>query len=351
MPIHEQIHVKEFISQHLEGRLRLNATGNSGAHTDFILAAARKRGLTVKKVDPGFYFYENNSVVGAVRNMLTSLVSSTAHTICNNKRLTKEMLEASSVATPKGEAFSAENIDQAREYFESLQVPAVVKPFGGGAGNGVSCGIRTQDHFNSAWDAATAARGTGTGIIVEEYVSGVDIRAYVVGSRVVAAATRLPAFVVGDGVRAISDLVEVKTTERQQNAYLRRMPLTVDEIWLEGSGYTSRSIPPAGEVVTLNSTVNIHQGGEHVDVTDIMCAELKELAVSAAAAIPGLGAAGIDLLVKSPADHEGAVVLEANTKANISVHHLPAYGSAIDVGGSIVDEMLRHHRIREAISM
>jgi hypothetical protein len=35
------------------------------------------------------------------------------------------------------------------------------------------------------------------------------------------------------------------------------------------------------------------------------------------------------------------VVLEANTAANITVHHLPAYGDAVDVGGALVDEMIR----------
>jgi D-alanine-D-alanine ligase-like ATP-grasp enzyme len=91
---------------------------------------------------------------------------------------------------------------------------------------------------------------------------------------------------------------------------------------------------------------NLHVGGENVDVTHLAQPDLLRLAIDATRAIPGLNVAGVDLIAPSINSVEGAVVLEINDNANISVHHFPAYGMPQDVAGAIVDEMIAAAGVR-----
>lgn len=314
---------------------------NGGGHTAFILDAARRRGLHTVDIGMGHYFYRGDVLVGGTRQMLTSLVSSLAVSACNSKAETKELLQASGVARPRGVSLKASALDLGLEYFESTTAPVVVKPGSGAGGSGVTCGVQTIAEFRDAWARASEHVLPSASILVEDHVVGLDVRAYVVAGRVVAAATRLPAYVVGDGRSSIAALLEEKSAVRARNAYLRRMEIVVDEARLRRLGLTLSSVPAEGSVTVLNETASLHQGGENVDVTPLLCEELEDLAVRAATAIPGLAVAGIDLLVQSLHSPEGSVVLEANSKANISIHHLPAHGRPVDVGAALVDEMIR----------
>ena len=177
-------------------------------------------------------------------------------------------------------------------------------------------------------------------LLMEDQVDGFDIRAFVVGGRVAAATTRVNAHVVGDGRLSISALIAEKQVWRDQHAVLRKRSLTVEAAVLARAGRSIDDVPEAGEVVVLNSSSNLHTGGENVDITDLAHPGLLDLAVEVTRAIPGLGIAGVDLMARDIDSPDGAVVLEANVTANIRVHHYPAYGQSRDVAGAIVDAMI-----------
>lgn len=310
-------------------------------HRAYVVQAAKTRGLEVRDFGTGRYFYRDGRLIGGMQNLVTSLVSSIAVSACRSKEVTKELLEAAGVATPAGIVLKTSDLELGLSYLGSAAGLLVVKPSAGSAGDGVTCSVSGNDEFRDAWSRASAGRPSASSILIEEQIVGLDIRAYVVGDRVVAAATRLPAHVVGDGRQTIAELIKAKSAERAKNAYLAKFPLIVDADHLARVGHSMTTIPEHGAVALLNETANLHQGGENVDVTQFISDDLKDLAVRAARAIPGLGAAGIDLMVRTLDSSDGAVVLEANTAANITVHHLPAYGDAVDVGGALVDEMIR----------
>lgn len=340
MSVYWHEHAKAFIAANNLTSQNFRAHAARGSHTDYVLAAARDRGLRVEKLGMGHYFYQDDKIIGGMRSMLPSVVSSIAVSISANKTLTKSFLDSAGVPTPQGKSFKVKDFENASDYFQTFTSPVVVKPVDGSAGDGVSSGVASHEQFLRAWDRAARATVSYGSVLIEKHIAGIDVRAFVVGSRVVAAATRLPVFVIGDGKKTISTLVEEKRSLRDTNAYLTRMPIVIDDEWLETTGLSLEYVLRDGEVSILNPTVNLHQGGENIDITDQLCPELQEIAVRAAESIPGLRVAGIDLLVRSPHTAEGAVVLEANTKANIAVHQLPAYGDAVNVGPAIVDEML-----------
>jgi cyanophycin synthetase len=187
---------------------------------------------------------------------------------------------------------------------------------------------------------AEQAAGKDPSLVLEEQVDGVDIRAYVVGRRVAAAATRIHAHVVGDGRQTITELMAEKRQWRDQHVVLGDRPFTVDPAVLARAGRTINTVPDDGEVVVLNGLANLHAGGENVDVTELAHPDLLQMAVDAVRAVPGLGVSGVDLLVPDIRSADGAVVLEHNIEANSRVHHCPAYGKSRNAAAAMVDEMI-----------
>lgn len=313
---------------------------DSTGHVDRIRRAAKERGLSARTVGKTVYFYDGPRPVGGTTGMLSSLIGRQADDVCRSKKLTKQMLEAAGIPTPAGIALGSDQLDEALTHLRAVGRPSVLKPSSGGRGAGITCGIASEDELRSAWETAERAAGTNPTFVLEEHLGGVDIRMYVVGRRVVAAATRINAYVIGDGRHSIAELVELKQKMRAKNAYLAKRPISVDTALLTRDERTLDDVPAADEVVVLNSISNLHVGGENVDVTELVHPDLCRLAVDAVRAIPGLGTAGVDLLTPDVGSADGAVVLEVNVRANIRVHHQPAYGRPRDVAGAIVDEML-----------
>lgn len=70
-------------------------------------------------------------------------------------------------------------------------------------------------------------------------------------------------------------------------------------------------------------------GGDTIDLTDEIHPTVKELALKAINAIPGLAIAGIDFMTKdlfSPQTPETYSVVEVNHNAEFGIHHFPMVG-------------------------
>lgn len=320
-------------------------------HVPLIQDAAKDRGLSSKKVGDTTYFYDGRLAVGGVhKHRMTTLVGREAITICDSKAQTKQMLQAAGLPTPSGIVLGPDRFNEALAHVLAAG-PSALKPSYGMRGRGVTCGIATEEELRAAWETAGRAVTERSPLFVlEEQIEGIDIRVFVVGRRVVAAATRLPAHVVGDGQRSIATLIELKQQRRLENAYLAGWHLTVDTALLARTGRTLADIPATNEVVVLNGVANMETGGENVDVTELVHPDLMSLAVEATRALPGLRVAGVDLMAPDLGSVDGAVILELNAGANIGLHHCPAYGRPRDVAGAIVDEMIASSGARRRLS-
>ncbi len=318
----------------------LHVSTDAAGHIDLIRGAATSRGLSIKKIGRTTYFYDGRLPVGGIAKWVPTLVNAEALAVTHSKDLTKQMLEAAGLPTPAGIAVGPDQFDEAAAHLAAARQPLVLKPSVGTRGDGITTWITTEDDLRAAWSAAERPPGKDPTLVLEAQAEGVDVRAYVVGRRVAAAATRIHAHVVGDGRQSITDLMAVKQKLRDQHIVLRKQPFTVDLDLLARGGRTLDTVPDDGEVVVLNGVSNISVGGESVDVTEIAHPGLFQMAVDAARAIPGLGVAGIDLLAPDITSTDGAVVLEANVQANVRPHHCPAYGRPRDVAGAIIDEMI-----------
>lgn len=338
--------VKNFIRDYIiSPGLSLNRTNKDGNHDGFIALAAKQAGLQSMRIKNGRYFFDADRCIGAVNDMRTSLVSSIAVSVCSRKEVSKALFTEAGIPTPTGADFGLSDYEQAHAFFTACPGPMVVKPTSAAAGRGVSVGITRDSDFEIAWGKAKKASPAFGRILVEHFIQGIDVRASVIAGEAVAASTRVPPFVVGNGEDTLESLVSQAQYARNNHKYLSRMPIVVDPNSLRLQGYELESIPDEGEIVVVNMTVNMHQGGTNMDITDILSNELKELAVRTAAAVPGLLVSGIDLIVENLSETDKAFVLEANVAANISVHHIPGYGEPVNVADHIITAMKRINRL------
>lgn len=265
-------------------------------------------------------------------------VSEEAFEICNDKDLTKHYLQKHNVPVPVGEMFEEDvKEEEIVAYGLKLGFPLVVKPTDGNAGKGVFANIQSEKELREIIPHIRNELGFSN-IIVEKYIPGEEFRIVVIEDRVLGAINRRPANVIGDGVSTIRQLIKEKNKIRKINPHLTSRLIKVDkevELLLEEKGYTLDSVPRKGELVYLREKSNLSAGGDAVDVTEQLTPQLKEIAINAGKAIPGLKHYGVDMIVND--DRTKGVILEVNSRPGLGGHLFPGEGKARDFAKDIID--------------
>lgn len=326
----------------VEKLLALSDEYRLGPSTGAIVEAARKRRIPVIRITPtgsllqlGYGVHQRR-----IQASETSLTSSIAVDICQDKPLTNQMLRTVGVPVPEGETVHSE--DEAWAVAQAVGLPVVIKPADGNQGKGVSVNLNSEKSIRTAYEIAHSIKGNG--VLVEQYIEGADHRLLVVNGKMVAAARREPAQVKGDGQHTVAELVEEMNKDPRRrpghSSTLTRIRLdAAAELVLEQQGLTTASIPEAGQTVLLRNNSNLSTGGTAIDVTDVthpLNAQLAELA----AQILALDVAGIDIVCKDisrPLSEQRGAIVEVNAAPGLRMHLSPAEGQPRDVGKAIVD--------------
>ncbi|BBI63742.1 hypothetical protein HSBAA_50480 [Vreelandella sulfidaeris] len=115
-------------------------------------------------------------------------------------------------------------------------------------------------------DAFNIASQRNSSVIVEQYIRGEDHRLLVIDGKLVAAARRRPAHVVGDGVATLQALVDAENHDPRRGVghenLLTQIKLDEQSLRLISQQNLSlKSVIPAGEIVFLKPTANLSTGG------------------------------------------------------------------------------------------
>lgn len=275
-----------------------------------------------------------------------SLTSASALRIAREKHLTSVALTAGGIPAPESHFIRVTSVrdDDVVEIANRIGYPVVIKPSDGGGGAGVFTGIESDGELREYYSHLTERMGFAT-LVLESHIAGnEEIRVLVVGDEVAAACTRIPANIVGDGVSSVRELVEEKNVLRSANPFLSNGPIKLDvEVlgFVSSAGYEVDSVLPEGELLQLRGKVNADSGGETVDVTDSLPDEVARLSVAAVRCIPGLFAAGVDVLLTRGEDGDvcGITVLELNANPQIAVNMYPSEGMGQDVPKIWIDQI------------
>ena len=254
---------------------------------------------------------------------VTDTTGALASRIAHDKALTNALLAR--VGLPGTGSRLCDGEDEAARAALALGFPVVVKPRDGSKGRDVFVHLTDDAQVRDAWRRVSA--GGASGVLVERYVRGDDHRLLVIGGRLVAAARRVPAFVVGDGRRSVRELVAALNRDPRRGRSYERLMEKVDlddeaQLQLREARLSADAVPQAGRRVMLRGTANISRGGHADDVTDTIHPDNRELAERAADAI-GLDVAGIDFLspdVTRSWRENGAALLEVNSNPGLRPH-------------------------------
>ncbi|WP_416138483.1 cyanophycin synthetase [Halomonas sp. HK25] len=312
-----------------------------GPSTASIVAAAERRGIPYTRLS------EENSYIqfGQGHRQQRIQATVTGHTdligfgIADDKEWTKQVLGDAGIPVPRGRVCGS--FEEALEAIRAIGYPVAVKPVIGNHGRGVSTNIEDDQALH---DAFSIAAHRNPAVIVEQYIRGEDHRLLVIDGKLVAAARRRPAHVVGNGVDTLQALVDEENRDPRRGVghenLLTQIQLDEQSLRLiDQQDLTLQGVIPAGEMVFLKSTANLSTGGTATDVTDDVHPEVR-YAAERIARLVGLDIIGIDLLAETltrPLEEQSAAVVEVNAGPGFRMHLSPTHGSGRDVGQHVID--------------
>ena len=311
-----------------------------GPSTAAIVDEAERRGIPVRRLN-------SHSLVqlGLGKNLrrvqaaMSDYTSAIGVEIAQDKDDTRRVLSAIGLPVPAGD--TATTLEGALEVAEEIGFPLLLKPLDASHGRGISGKLVDEEGIRRAW---AAAKEYGRRVVVERFVEGRDYRVLVIDGRVIAAAERVPAHVVGDGRLSVRELIaEANRDPRRGRGHTKTLTRLPDdaatEAFLARQGLTLDDVPARGEQVLLRATANLSTGGTSMDRTDEMHPD-NVTACEMAAGIVGLDIAGIDVLspdISVPFRENGAVIIEVNAAPGLRMHTHPSEGTPRNVGAPIID--------------
>ncbi|MFV8328336.1 cyanophycin synthetase [Flavobacterium sp. ZS1P14] len=270
---------------------------------------------------------------------ITCKTSSIAVDIACNKEQTKKMLDMASIPVANGSICIDE--EGLAETIKKIGYPIVLKPLNGNHGKGASINVT---NWEDAVSGLAFAQEYGKRVIVEKFITGFDFRILVIDNKLVAAAKRVPAHIVGNGKDTIQHLIDTTNLDPRRGYGHENVLTQIDvdrdtEDLLEKLGYTLETVPRIGEIVFLKSTANLSTGGTSVDVTDMMHPENIFLAERISRVI-GLDICGVDVMAENltqPLKENGGVILEVNAAPGFRMHLAPSEGLPRNVASPVID--------------
>ena len=333
---------KQYKKNAYENRFRLIGYEDMELSTQILMKEAIKRGITVDVIDKkeNFISLKKNNVIEYVKQATkTSKDNYVSVLIMENKFVTKKVLENKGIRVPLGMEFY--NLKDSMNNIEKLiDTPIVIKPKSTNFGLGISIfsdGAKKED-LEEAFKIAFKYDHT---VLVEEFISGKEYRFLVIGDKVAGILHRVPANVVGDGVRTISELVAEKNKNplrgKGYRTPLEKINLDDNvELFLKQSNRDINYIPYKGEVVYLRENSNISTGGDSVDFTDTIPNRFKKIAVEASKAV-GAKICGVDMMIEDYTDEKSSYgIIELNFNPAIHIHSYPYKGKEREIAKEIL---------------
>lgn len=282
-----------------------------------IVDEARRRGISVEVLDAdgGFFKLSWGGRNVICRESLSELTTAIAMSRCDDKAVTRRLMEAAGVPVPL--RLDAGATAQERAGFLKACGSVVVKPTRGEQGRGVIVGVDTLEDLEAAMAHAASVNPD---ILIEECVTGDDLRVVIINDEVVAAALRKPPEVAGDGKRTVRELIE-RLSRRRSAATQGESRIPLDDETarcVRAGGHALDDVLANGQRLRVRRTANLHTGGTLHDVTAVLSPAIAASALKAARAID-IPVAGMDFIVTDPAG-DFHVFIEANERPGLANH-------------------------------
>lgn len=214
--------------------------------------------------------------------------------------------------------------------------PVVVKPNLGGYSRGSYFPITSKQGLRKAM---LGVKVWWPRSVIEQYLRGKNYRVVVTREGVQIVTRRFPPFVVGDGMKNISQLIDEENQIRRE---MKLLPI-IHEIekskdvvrFLKKQGLALDSVPALDHEVELFHRVALSPGGV-LETIDMSCIPQKNIDLFAKVLrIFDANILGIDVImekgVEIPFDEQKTIFLEVNSRPYLKMHAVPRWGDVPDM--------------------
>jgi len=305
--------------------------------TVLILETAESLGIKWEKINYTDLFklsYQNE--VKYFHAQVPSTTTEFAYYCCNNKRISKNLLEQAGLSVSKGYLIKTDDSQEYRlSLFADLQKPVVVKPVDDFQGRNVYLNLKTAAEFLHAGQEIYDHYGQKkVDLLVEQMFFGDEYRILATREKILSVIKRLPANVTGDGVSTIEALINLKNHQPIRQKIGTYNLIEVDDqinTFLKNQQFDLQTILPIQKTIFLrpHSSLDISLGGDTIDVTDQIHPSVAEIVQKIMNCVPGLALTGIDYMTKdiqSQQTTDQYVVVEINSSPSLDWNEFPLQG-------------------------
>ena len=255
----------------------------------------------------------------------------------DNKGKMKKHFEASGIKVARGKVVNP--IRKALRIFHSLDKPVITKPNLGSRSRHTTTHLSNDEEFLIAF---RKARQLSPWVMIEEELSGYVFRGTLIGGKLIAVLRREPAYVIGDGVHNISELIDIENKNPLRGGPIFHQLKLDDEALKELSHWnrTVETIPQKDEIITLGQKTSRAVGGGITDMTDIVHPDNK-IMLEKVAEVLNDPLIGVDFIMNDVSiswrDQPKCGVIECNSAPFIDLHHFPLVGRPHNVASALWD--------------
>ncbi|MFH2130067.1 MAG: cyanophycin synthetase [bacterium] len=245
------------------------------------------------------------------------------------------------------ESFAEHNIPHARgtlftnpwtafRFVQQHGFPVVIKPNVSGYSRGSHFPIT---NFREFWKAVILVKIWWPSSIIEEYLLGKNYRVVVIKDEIMSVIRRYPPFVVGDGEKTISQLIDEENRQREELGLLPVIHLISKNRrtlkYLKKQNRSLSTVPAKGEEVFLYNKIALAPGGivETID-TNTISAKNRELFFKIRESFDA-NIFGIDVIfekgIEFDYDRQKCIFLELNSRPFLEMHKYPRFGARPDL--------------------
>ncbi|CAI6085236.1 Cyanophycin synthetase [Paenibacillus sp. JJ-100] len=259
--------------------------------------------------------------------------------LAKNKQACNLILHEQGMPVPSHIVITA--MGEEAEQFLNEHSSIVVKPLDASSSQGVTLDVRNVAELETAIDAAAKH---GSGIMLQQYVTGTDYRVLIINDQVAAVNQYRPVYVTGDGSSSVRELIEILNRSRIQDTeigvYEAFPEIDPDHTRLldalRKQGVALNDVPLAGQEIELYDLRNSAAGKIsefYRDCTDDIHPDNAHMMVQAARSLQ-IDVAGIDIRCKDirvPMTTAQGGILEVNALPDLTHHVYPHGGTRRDV--------------------
>jgi len=255
----------------------------------------------------------------------------------DNKNEMKKHFRRVSIPVANGDTTS--NKKEAIKIFNSLNKPVITKPNIGSRSRHTTTHIENEKDFLVAYKKA---QQLSPYVMIEEELSGYVFRGTLIGKKLIAVLRREPAYVIGDGVHTVKELIHIENKNPLRNGEIFHQLSLDKEATKELSHWnrTENTIPEKNEIVTLGQKTSRAVGGGITDMTDIVHPDNKKMLEKIAEVLDD-PLIGVDFIMSDVSiswqNQPKSGVIECNSAPFIDLHHFPLVGKPHNVAGALWD--------------